>query len=91
MKLYKPAKLERVEVLWVDAQHDAEFDGDPAAYDGALSTVEDIGYFVAMTRETLTLASCREPKTGTVRFMLNVPRKLVREIRSLDRPTPEVT
>lgn len=90
MKLYRPAKLERVEVLWADAQHDAEFDGDAATYESVLSVCEDIGYFVRLTRDTLTLASCREPKTGTVRFMLNIPRTLIREVRSLERTTKAV-
>jgi hypothetical protein len=90
MKLYRPAKLERIEVVWSDAQHDAEFDGNADSYEAALSACEDIGYFVRLTRDTLTLASCREPKTGTVRFMLNIPRTLIREIRSLERPLPEV-
>lgn len=85
MKIVRPQKLERVEVVWVDAQADAEFDGDPDSYSATLAELEDIGYFVRLTRDTLTLASCREPKTGTVRFMLNIPRKLVREVRSLDR------
>lgn len=85
MTLKRPQPLERVEVVWVDAQADAEFDGDPASYAPSLPVLEDIGYFVRMTRDTLTLASCREQRTGTVRFMLNIPRKLVREIRSLDR------
>lgn len=83
-RLYRPKKLERVEVVWVDAQADSEYDGDPDAYAPALPVLEDVGYFVKIGREMVTLAACREPKSGTVRFMLNIPRKLVREIRPLD-------
>lgn len=90
MKLYRPAKLERIEVVWEDAQADSEYDGTGEGFDATLPTLEDIGYFVALTRDVLVLAGCREPSTGTVRFLLKIPRKLIREVRSLERPAPEV-
>ena len=85
VKLYRPRKLERVEVLWKDAQADSVYDGTVEGYaDTALPLLEDVGYFVKWTKEVLVLASCRELDSGTVRFMLKIPRKLVLEIRPLD-------
>lgn len=83
-KLYRPTLLERVEVVWRDAQHDSQFDGDPAHYKPALAVLTNIGYFVRLTRETVTLASCRD-EAGTSRWYDDIPRVLVREIRSLER------
>ena len=85
--LYRPRLLERVEVVWKDAQHDSQFDGDPAHYKPALALLTNIGYFVRLTRDTVTLASCRD-EAGTSRWYDDIPRVLVREIRSLE-PTKE--
>lgn len=82
-KLYRPRLLERVEVVWRDAQHDSQFDGPPEAYKPALAVLTNIGYFVAMKRDTVTLASCRD-EAGTSRWYDDIPRVLVREIRSLE-------
>lgn len=83
-KLYRPSRLERVEVVWVDAQADSVYDGTVEGYeDTDLPLLEDMGYFVKMDRKVVVLASCREPASGTVRFMLKIPRALVREIRRL--------
>ena len=88
VKLYRPRKLERVEVLWKDAQADSVYDGTVEGYaDTALPLLEDVGYFVKWTKEVLVLASCRELDSGTVRFMLKIPRKLVLEIRPLELKT----
>lgn len=85
VKLYRPRKLERVEVAWKDAQADSVYDGTVEGYaDTALPVLEDIGYFVKLDKEVLVLASCREVESGTVRFMLKIPRKLVLEIRPLE-------
>lgn len=87
--LYRPRKLERVEVSWTDAQHDADYDGDPDGYDAELATLGNVGYFVRLTREALVLASCIEPANGSARHFITIPRKLVREITPLSPPRTE--
>ena len=85
--LYRPRLLERVEVVWRDAQHDSQFDGPADHYKPALAVLTNIGYFVRLTREAVTLASCRD-EAGTARWFDDIPRVLVKEIRSLE-PTKE--
>ena len=86
-RLARPKHLARVEVVWEDAQADSEYDGDGHGFDTSLPLLEDIGYFVALKRDVLVLAACREPASGTVRFMLKIPRRLVKEIRLLEVTT----
>jgi len=80
--LYRPRKYELVAVHWVDAQHDAEYDGTAEGYTPSLPVLEDVGFFVKRTRDTVTLASCIERETGTVRFLVNIPTKLVSRIET---------
>ena len=53
--LYRPRKLERVEVAWKDAQADSVYDGTVEGYaDTSLPTLEDIGYFVKLDKEVFS-------------------------------------
>jgi hypothetical protein len=80
--LYRPRKHELVAVYWVDAQHDSSYDGTAEAYEPSLASLEDVGFFVKRTKESITLASCIERKTSTVRFMVDIPTKLVSRIET---------
>ena len=80
--LYRPRKYELVAVHWLDAQHDSSYDGTAEGYEPALASLEDVGFFVKRKGGILTLASCIERKTGTVRFLVDIPLKLVSSIET---------
>lgn len=88
--LYRPRKYELVAVFWLDAQHDSAYDGTAEGYTPSLPLLEDAGYFVKRTRDTVTLASCIERETGTVRFLVNIPTKLVQRIETREPSKKEV-
>lgn len=75
-RLYKPRRLELVVVSWRDARFDNDYDGPPEGHGGSLAALENVGYFCAMDRERVTLASCRGDD-GTVRQLINIPRLLI--------------
>ena len=78
--LYRPRKYELVAVHWVDAQHDAEYDGTAEGYTPSLASLEDVGFFVTRKNGMIVLASCIERESGTIRFLVNIPTKLVSSI-----------
>ena len=82
--LYRPRLLELVEVRWSDARFDNDYDGPPEGHGGSLAILSNVGFFCAMNRERLTLASCKDAGDGTVRQLVNIPRKMVQDIRSLE-------
>ena len=82
--LYRPRLLERVEVRWFDARVDLDYDGPPAGQSGTLASLLNCGYYIGMNRERIQLASCRDATDGTVRHIINIPRKLVVEVVSLE-------
>lgn len=94
---FKPKVGELVVVRWRDARFDNDYDGPPEGHEGSLATLDNVGYFCSMNREKVTLASCRDASDGTVRHLINIPRKLIvpggivsRE-RQPKEATPETT
>ncbi len=79
--LYKPKRLELVEVEWADALYDGDHDGTPESFDGKLAVLLNVGYFAKMTRESVVLVSCHQPSNGTVRWFVTIPKVNVRAIR----------
>ena len=82
--------MEMVEVVWLDAQYDGDFDGQPETFDGSLARLHNLGYFVKLTKDSVVLVSCVQPSNGTTRWFVTIPRKLVVSIRPIDRPESEV-
>jgi len=86
--LYRPKRLELVEVEWADALYDGDHDGTPESYDGKLAVLQNVGYFAKMTRESVVLVSCVQPSNGTVRWFVTIPRVNVRAILPCVRKEP---
>ena len=82
--LYRPRLLELVSVQWSDARFDNDYDGPAEGHGGSLATLENVGFFCAMNRERITLASCRDLGDSSVRQLVNMPRKMVIGVRSLE-------
>ena len=85
LAMYRPKRLELVEVEWSDALYDGEHDGTPESFDGRLAVLVNVGYFAKMTRESVVLVSCQQPSNGTVRWFVTIPRVNVRAIHPCER------
>lgn len=83
-KLYRPRLLELVRVRWKDAQFDNDYDGPADREGGGLALLDNVGYFCAMNRERIQLASCREVDEKNVRQLVNIPVKMIASITSLE-------
>lgn len=88
-RLYRPKPFEPIWVRWEDALYDGDYDGSAAEYKPEAPVLEELGFFVKQTRATFVLAACYDPKTATVRWLMNIPRTLIRSIRPIS--TLEVT
>lgn len=85
--LYRPRRMELVEVEWADALYDGDHDGTPESFDGKLAVLVNVGYFAKMTRESVVLVSCRQPSNDTVRWFVTIPRVNVKAIHPCQRRT----
>lgn len=82
-KLTQVSDLPLVILRWEDAQKDMEFDGALSAAEGSTILLEDVGWLVRKTTKKVVLASCRALSDNTVRWLMTVPRGLVRDIIEL--------
>jgi len=66
-------------VVWEDATNDVEFDGKPEDAGGTI-ILHDIGFLIKSTRKSTVLATCKEPDGSTVRWIITIPARMVRQI-----------
>lgn len=85
-KLYAPKMFELVEVVWDDATMDFDYDGPAEASPGGLCKLHSVGYFVSRDATKYVIASTRESNNDSVRLLLNIPRKMMVGIKSLEPP-----
>lgn len=82
--LYRPKPFEPIHVRWVDALYDGDFDGKPAHYTPEAPILDELGFFVKQDKDTFVMAACYDSKTGTVRWLMNLPIGLIAHIKPLD-------
>lgn len=80
MKWPPPSSLTPILIHWIDASHDSDQDAKPRDVVGDTPLLMNIGFFVKKTKDAVVLASCLDPKTGTVRWIDTIPLSLVRKI-----------
>ena len=71
-------------MVWEDTLHNLDYDGPPENATGLIE-LKEIGFLVRKTAKMVTLANEIDPKEGTVRGVVSIPAKTVKEIIYLEQ------
>lgn len=73
-----------LEVVWLDAQYDGDFDqevGDDKPTCHRLATLHTLGYYIESDAECLVLSFTKSLKDSAARWLIAIPRNAIKSIR----------